>query len=191
MEKRGLADAAATLTSIMQEQQVRLDQIRGRNDIFSTSSNYTWTAFLIFAFESLVIVFGFITIVASAYVNAKRWIRPAHKGRMFAVITVAENYVPILLFLACAGLYLAYYPYAANFRYYMTATGGMRDYEAFIRNTMPLPDILVGQQLPFGNPFVPYCWYALAGLVLVLLVAWATRRGQDAGAAQAKAAARS
>ena len=190
MEKHGQSDAAATLTAIMQEQQIRLEQIRGRNDIFSASTNYTWTAFLIFALESMVIIFAFITIVSFAYVNAKRWIRPDRKGRIFALITVAENYVPILLFLSCAGLYLAYYPYAANFTYYMTATGGMRDYEAFFRNTMPLPDILVGKQLPFGNPFVPYVWYALAGLAVVLAMAWAARRrGEDTETTKAATAA--
>jgi hypothetical protein len=190
MEKRGQGDAAATLTAIMQEQQIRLDQVRGRNDIFSASTNYTWTAFLIFMLEATVIVSAFITIVSFAYVNAKRWIRPERKGRIFALITVAENYVPILLFLSCAGLYLAYYPYAANFRYYMTEAGGMRDYEAFFRNIMPLPDILVGKQLPFGNPFVPYAWYALAGLAVVLALAWSRRRREEElGTPKAAAAA--
>ena len=176
LDKKGQAETAKTLASILPEQEGRLNQLRGRNDIFSRSANYTWTAFLIYALEALILAFGTMTLIAFAYVNAKIWVRPDRKGRLFSLMTVLENYVPVLLFITCAGLYLTYYPYAANFESYMTATGGMRDFEAFIRNTMPLPDIIVGQQLPFGNPLVPYVWYALAATAIAGAISWLINR---------------
>ena len=189
LEKKGQSEPAKTLAAIMPEQEGRLNQLRGRNDIFSRSTNYTWTAFLIYALEALIVVFAAITLVAFAYVNAKIWVRPEKKGRLFAFMTALENYVPVLLFIACAGLYLTYYPYAANFESYMTATGGIRDFEAFIRNTMPIPDIIVGQQLPFGNPLVPYAWYALAATAIASAISWLTHRGEQHKAPESKAMA--
>lgn len=188
LEKKGQGEAAKTLALIMPEQEGRLNQLRGRNDIFSSSANYTWTAFLIYVLESTVVLFAAITVIALLYVNAKIWVRPERKGRLYGFMTVLENYLPILLFVACAGLYLTYYPYAANFEHYMTATGGMRDFEAFIRNIMPLPQIIVGQQLSFGNPLVPYVWYALGGLAVVAAIAWLTRGSAQSSEPKAMAA---
>jgi hypothetical protein len=87
-------------------------------------------------------------------------------------VTVAENYMPVLLFVACAGLYLSYYPYAQNFHHYMTATGEIHDLEPLFFNIFPNYGRPPGHSaLPVGNPFQPYIWYAAAGLILAVLAA--------------------
>jgi len=80
--------------------------------------------------------------------------------------------MPVLLFLACAGLYLSYYPYAQNFHHYMTATGEIHDFEPLFFNVFPNYGAPPGHNaLPVGNPFRPYAWYALVGLILAVLAA--------------------
>lgn len=174
LRKQGQNDAAATVEYATAALRLRAERVRGR-DIFTQTANYAWGVFLFFLTGGLVLIFAALTLVAVVYVNAKRWVRPQHKGRLYGFLTTAENYVPILLFAACAGLYLMYYPYAVNFTYYMTAGGDMRDFEALFRNVMPLPEIIISGQLPIGNPLLPYAWYALGGIALVVIVGWATR----------------
>ena len=45
--------------------------------------------------------------------------------------------MPVLLFLACAGVYLSYYPYALNFHHYMTASGEIHDFKPLFYNLFP------------------------------------------------------
>ena len=123
-------------------------------------------------FAGLVAIFGTLTLICLLYVNTKSWARPESKGRIYQLLTVAENYMPVLLFLACVGLYLSYYPYGQNFHYYMTATGDIYDFEPLFYNVFPIYGLMPGHNaLPAGNPFQPYAWYALAGLILAVLAA--------------------
>jgi hypothetical protein len=147
-----------------------LDVLHGK-DPLAQSSNYNWGALTVHFFAALTSVFGIITLLIVLYVNAKRWVRPEKKGQLYQMLTGAENYVPIMLFLSCLGLYVSYYPYAQNFHHYMSATGEIHDFEPLFFNVLPNffgPPGKVG--LPVEDPFLPYIWYALAGLGLVVLV---------------------
>ena len=92
------------------------------------------------------------------------------KAGLYNFVTVAENYLPVLLFFACLGLYLTYYPYAQNFHQYMTRAGQTHDLEPLFQNILPSLGLLPEEAaLPIGNPLIPYAWYATAGVVLVVL----------------------
>ena len=134
------------------------------------SSTNLWHALLVILLSALVIIFGLFTLVSVVYTNSKRWMRTEVRGKLFESLTVAENYAPILLFMACLGLHLIYYPYAANFRHYMTLTEEIYDFEPLFWNVLPTMMLLPGSSptLGIGNPFFPYFWYALAGLLLAI-----------------------
>ncbi len=171
LRKSGRVDEAVSLEYLEKHLHQQLDAYRGK-DPFAKSANYFWATILVNISVALVVVFGFLTALCVLYVNAKRWIRPEKKGRLYQLITIAENYVPVLLFLACLGLYLSYYPYAQNFHYYMTASGQIHDLEPLFYNVFPNFIGPPGQNaLPPQNPFRPYAWYALVGFVLVVLMA--------------------
>lgn len=171
LRKTGRLDEAVSLEYAEKHLHQQLDTFRGK-DPFAKSTNYFWAAVMVHIFVAFVAVFGFLTVICFAYVTAKRWVRPEKKGRFFQLIIVAQNYMPILLFLACLGLYLNYYPYAQNFHYYMTASGEIHDLEPLFYNVFPNFIGPPGQNaLAPQNPFRPYAWYALAGLVLAVLMA--------------------
>ena len=79
-----------------------------------------------------------------------------------------------MLFVSCVGLYIVYFPYWVNYQYYLTGNGNVRDFESLIRNTIPMP-FWESNALLFDNPLVPYAWYALGGLLLVLILGWMMR----------------
>ncbi len=171
LRKTGRQEEATSIEYIEKQVRQRLEVSVGK-DPLAQSSNYLWAVMVVHMFVALVLVFGFLTVICVAYVNAKRWVRPEKKRRLYQLITTAENYMPILLFLACLGLYLSYFPYAQNFHYYMTASGEIHDLDPLFYNVFPsfvgpLPE----NALPPQNPFRPYAWYALVGLVLVVLMA--------------------
>jgi hypothetical protein len=171
LRKAGQADTAAAM-EIGEQQVNQLSATLSGKDPLAQSANYNWAALIVEFFAALVTVFGALTLVCLIYVNAKRWVRPEIKGRIFQFLTGAENYMPVLLFLACAGLYLSYYPYAQNFHHYMTATGEIHDYEPLFYNVFPNYGGPPGHSaLPVGNPFLPYAWYAGVGFVLAMLAA--------------------
>lgn len=174
--KMGRPDEAATVRFQLRRLQKAVD-IRTGKDPLAQSSNYNWAALTVHVFAGFVVGFGLLTAVSMIYVNLKRWLRPEKKGRVFQILAVVENYAPVLLFFACAGLNYTYYPFAENFRHYMTATGPIHDLEPLFFNTVPVPGMVPGQALlPLGNPFVPYAWYGLAGLVIVVLMVLPFRR---------------
>jgi hypothetical protein len=167
--KAGQADTAAALETANQQLLQQLATHMGK-DPLTQSVNYNWAALIVAFFAGLVAIFAVLTVICLLYVNVKRWVRPEIKGRLFQFLTVAENYMPLLLFLACAGLYLNYYPYAQNFHHYMTATGEIHDLEPLFYNVFPYYGGLPGgNALRVGNPFLPYAWYALVGLILAVL----------------------
>ena len=88
----------------------------------------------------------------------------------------------MVLFLACLGFYLSYYPFAANFRHYMAATGEVHDIEGVFESVLPGMGSLPGNLgVSLGNPFLLYAWYALTGLTLALPVTVALSRRARAG----------
>jgi len=162
-------DEAATVDYARAMMHQQLDTQRGTNPL-AQSSNYYWAALMVDLFVALTVYFGLLTLIAVAYVNAKRWIRPEKKGRIFQSLTVAENYLPILFFLACLGLYISYYPFAQNFHYYLRASGDIHDLGPLFYNVYPTFEFWPGQQaLGFEDPFRPYVFYALAGLIVVII----------------------
>jgi len=178
LRKSGRNDEAAAVEYMLKQIRENVDMGRAGGPL-EKSANYYWTALLLAAFAWLVIISAGITAVCMVYVNVKRWVRPEEKGRLYQVLTVAENYMPILLFLACLGLYLSYFPYAQNFHHYMTASGDIHNFEPFFYNVLPFNSYWgpPGEaELTVGNPFRPYAWYALAGLLIVVLMAIPWRR---------------
>jgi hypothetical protein len=169
-------DEAATADYARAQMHQQLATLQGR-DPLAQSSNYNWAALMVHLFAGLTVIFGVCTLLTVGYVNAKRWIRPEKKGRVFQFLTVAENYMPILFFLACLGLYISYYPFAQNFHYYLTASGDIHDLEPLWYNVYPAFGLKPGRQvLGFENPFRPYAFYAIAGLIVVALYDVLARR---------------
>jgi hypothetical protein len=166
----GQPEAAATLDYIEAEMKRRRAELGGK-DILMLSSNHLWNAIVLAVCVALVGIFGLATVLSVLFVNAKRWFRKEKQGVTYASVTTAENYLPVLLFVFCVGLYVSYYPYARNFQHVMTAAGEMNNLEALFTHTLALPlDLVPAQQLPIGNPFVPYVWYALGGVVLAVVL---------------------
>lgn len=163
------ADEAATTDYARVQMRQQLATLMGRDPLAQTS-NYNWAALMVNLFAGLIIIFGSFTLLTMGYINAKRWVRPEKKGRIFQLLTVAENHVPILFFLACLGLYISYYPFAQNLHYYLTATGNIRDLEPLWYNVYPTFGMRPGHQvLNFEDPFRPYGFYAVAGLIIVAI----------------------
>lgn len=148
------------------------DAVAPRNDPFARSSIHYWAGMLFFILAFQTYVFAGLTLLAILYVNAKLWIRPQIKGRIYQVVTVAENYLPVLLFMSCLALFLVYAPYAGNFRHYLTATGDTQSLEAMFTNVFPAPWFLPSfLYLPIPNPFRAYLPWAVAGFLLVVAYA--------------------
>ena len=168
LQKTGDANAAQSVQYSADFLQRRADFFRGK-DILSQSATYTWNAIMVNVFLGLTLAFAALTVLSILYVNVKRWWRSHKKGSVYGGITIAENYFPILLFIFSTGLYISYYPYARNFQHYMTDTGYMHDLESVFYNTISLPIAMPRfMQLSVGNPFVPYVWYALGAIAIVV-----------------------
>jgi len=176
LRRTGRAEEAQTVQYAHRQFHQRLDALRGKAPL-DQSSNYYWAALMVDLFAGLVIAFGLITAAIIIYLIAKHWVRREKTGRLYVFLIAAGNYVPILLFLACLGLYLNYYPYAENFRHYMVAKGEIHDFEPLFYNVFPNflgpPGHLA---LPLENPFGRYVWYALCGLVLIIALSYYFRR---------------
>jgi len=169
LRRTGQADQAASLQFVLDQTQQYLDSRSGK-DPLTQSLNYNWAALMVGIFGTLVGIIGLLTVLSLTYVNAKRWVRREKQGRLYQLVAGAQYYLPILLFLACLGLYLSYYPFAQNFHHYMTATGQFYDLEPFPYNVIPSAALTPGSTgLPIGNPFRPYVWFALAGMLIVAL----------------------
>jgi hypothetical protein len=176
LRSSGQGDAAATLDYIDAEMKRRTEALAGR-DLLALTSNAMWNGLLVAIFVALVVILGAATLLSVAFVNLKRWFRKDKQGVTYATVTTAENYLPVGWFIVCLGLYISYYPYARNFQHYMVAFGDMNNLESVVFNSLALPwAFLPGQQLPLGNPFLPYAWYALGALVLAVVLAFAGGR---------------
>ena len=135
-------------------------------------SNTLWSGLVIMVCASLTMVFALLTLLCLGYVNFKRWVRSDKQGRIFNLVTMAENYMPILLFLSAYTMFMFYIPYASNFRAYMSAEGDMRSIEPLLGNVYPLMGIDPYEAAPI-HPFGSYlywvvvCFLAVGGAVLM------------------------
>ena len=82
---------------------------RGRSDRTGANNNPWWTL-LVNLSAGLVAIFLPLALIAVVYVNAKLWIRKEKKGRLYEILTILENYAPILLFVSCCALHFTYAP---------------------------------------------------------------------------------
>ncbi|MGH9788208.1 MAG: hypothetical protein ACRD4U_05845, partial [Candidatus Acidiferrales bacterium] len=182
LQKANRREEAAGLELAQEELQRVRNRARGEDPV-AVSSMYYWSSLLVIVSGLLVLLFGGLTLLCVVYVNLKQWLRREKRGRIYQLMTVAENYLPVLLFLSCAGLYLVYTPYATNFQHYMTASGEIANLEPFFFNVLPNPIILPrAYYLPVEEPFGNYVWWALAfGLAAAIvggLQEWRARRAQ-------------
>ena len=156
-----------------------------RDTTLARSSDYNWSVLLANLFAGLVVVFLPLTALCVIYVNVKAWLRKEKKGRLYKVLTTAENYLAVLLFLSCLALYLAFVPYRQNYTHYLTTNEPIEDITpGLFQRSYPLWDnygLLGG--LPLQKPFQDYLPYALGGIVLLIVVAlfsrWYKRRSSN------------
>ena len=141
-------------------------------DVLNRRSNSLWTGVVIMVCATLTIVFALLTLICFAYVNAKRWVRPDKKGRVWTLLTMAENYVPILLFLSSYTTFMFFVPYGSNFRSYMSTEGDIKSIEPLFRNIYPLVGVDPYEAAPL-HPFGGYlywvvvCFLAVGGAMLL------------------------
>jgi len=147
-------------------------------DPLAASSNQLWAILAAHILALLVAFFCGATLLCALYLNAKRWIRVQKRGRIFQFVTGMMNYLGVLLFISCAGLFLVYAPYAANFRYYMTAQGEVRNLEPLFTNAYPFvaSDWQWGDSDLLLHPVHQYLYGAGIGLVLLAVLGWIKKR---------------
>ena len=175
LRSAGRAEEAATLSNTMSQLRRQQDVYRGK-DAFALSTNLMWTGLLVRDFGRLLTV-SVLALLLSVLYLLEQWARPGTRLRLYRLAVVGVHYLPAVLFLACLGFYLGYYPYAANFHHYMAATGEVRDVEPLLWNVLPSGISPLGNSsAALGSPFWPYAAYALAGLVVAVLVGIPWRR---------------
>jgi hypothetical protein len=150
----------------------------GARDPLASSSNQLWAILAAHILALLVAFFGVATLLCALYLNAKRWIRVQKRGRIFQFVIGMVNYLAVLLFVTCAGLFLVCVPYATNLHYYMTAQGEVRNLEPLFTNTYPFlaSDWQWGDSDLLMSPVHHYLRWAGLGLVLLALLGWIKKR---------------
>jgi hypothetical protein len=176
LRRAGRTEEAASLDYALSQFRTEREASH-REDRLAQSSNNQWAGLLTELFASLVIFFALITLLSSLYLLPGRWVRPEKHRRSHRLVAASWPYLPVILFFACLAFYLSYYPYAVNFRHYMATSGEIRDLEGVLDNAFPGAATFPGNwPVSMGNPFLPYVWYALAGLTLAALAAIPFRR---------------
>lgn len=160
LKKAGKVDEAAALEFAENQQMNEIHRLFG--DPTHQSSNHSWSVVLAGVTGTGVWVFLFLSLASILYVNAKLWIRRDKKGRLYQLMTVLENYAPLVLFANCLVLGLTYAPYAQNSSYYMTATKPPVDWVWALDNFYPSPRNLGRADSPIENPYHGYVSFALA-----------------------------
>ena len=190
LDRDGRGDEAALLRGRVQELGARGGGLQTR-EFYARSAVPAWTAFTLLFSSFVVVLLAVLALVTLAYTNAVNWIRRGEHGRLYNITTIAENYVAVGLFVACAAVYLLYAPYANNFRSFMSTSSPDAQYlETLLYNIYPGTVVARGA-LPFSTPFRNYVPWALAAFVVAALIAaWGELRWRRAARAeQPKAAA--
>jgi tetratricopeptide (TPR) repeat protein len=168
LEKAGQKSEAATIDYANKQ---ALNELNVHwKDPLDQTSNYGWAALVMSLFAGLVWVFFLASLVSVTYVNAKRWIRREKKGRLYQVMTVGENYAPLLLFISSLVVALSYAPYAQNYSDYMDQaelSGKLNLWE----NIFPNFGMLYRPNLPLQDPYPGYFSFVLVSFLLLGLVA--------------------
>ncbi len=158
---------------------------------FVRTYNYNWSVLLINTCAPLAMVFLVLTLVCVIYVNVKRRIRVEKHGKLWQLMTVGENYMPLLLFVPCLALYITYFPYAKNFSYYMTAQGPVENFEPLLYNTLPSYALPTGPaQLLLENAFHGYALGALVAILFSVFLAFGGQWWEDRAEARKRPATR-
>ena len=137
-----------------------------RNPLRATSNRF-WLVLLVNLSAGLVAVFLLASLISVGYVNVKLWVRKEKKGRLYEVLTVAENYAPLLLFLSCLALYLSDVPFGRNFEHYMTVTENISTLSGADASIYPAWGFYEPNSLDVPNAFQDYVPVAFAGVVLL------------------------
>ncbi len=142
------------------------------------SDQRIWSALTTHVFAYAVTFFLVVTLLAIAYVNTKRFFHPGRLGKIYNAVTIAENYMAILLFISCLGLFIVNEPFAVNYRYYMTTQDEFHQIEPLFQHSYPVLEIVQfvnGEDpVPVESPFRSYLPVATFGLLVV--VAFSTAR---------------
>jgi hypothetical protein len=170
LNKAGKADEGAAVEFAQKQLLVEIDR-RFANPLARTS-NRTWSALLTGIAGTSVWVFLILTLASVAYVNAKLLVRRDKKGRLYQVMTILENYAPVMLFTSCLTLGLIYAPFAQNFSSYMNVSEPLISWDQFQGNSFPIPQGLGRMDLPLQNPYHGFIAYALvfAGVMLAIAI---------------------
>ncbi len=164
-------------------------EVKMGNSTFSASYNYNWSVLLISLCAPLVMIFLVVTLTCVLYVNLTQRHAGGVRGKLWQLMTVGENYMPLMLFVPCVVLYVTYLPYARNFSHYMTAQGRIDTFDPLLFNSLPSYTIRTGSgQLPLENSFQGYYPAALIAILLSIALSlgiqWWQRRA-DARCKQA------
>ena len=135
------------------------------------TSNRSWSVLLTSVAGTAVWVFLFLSLASISYVNAKLLIRRDKKGRLYQVMTVLENYAPIMLFSSCLALGLIYAPFAQNFSFYLAVKEPLISWGPLYENSFPTPQTLGPMDLPIQNPYRGFVAYTLVIVGLMVAVA--------------------
>jgi hypothetical protein len=166
LRKAGMEAEAAEVDYAFQQRKKDLE-VQFVNPL-SRTSNHAWSVLQVNLSAGLTWVFLILTLACLLYVNIGLRIRREKKGRLYEFVTVGENYFPVLLFMACLGLYLGYMPYARNLSFYMMTTEPFSSLDGLLEHSFPFLAGFRPGVLPLENPFYPYAVFALAGLVLLV-----------------------
>lgn len=136
-----------------------------------------WLILLINLFALLTLFFFVSSVIVVFYVNLKRHFRLEVHGRLFQWMAVSENYLPIILFVSCLSLFVAYVPYSQNFHHYVSDTAWQPHLENYFQNAVPVFAVLTTRNtLPLANPFAEYLRVAtilvLATVALAVFLDW-------------------
>ena len=158
-----LADIAAWIPPGFYNQQ---------HEALRRSDQRIWSALTTHVFAYAVMLFIVFALCAVTYVNAKRFVRPGKQGPLYKAVTIAENYVAILLFVSCLCLFVVNEPFAVNYRYYMTTQDEFHQIEPLFQHTYPVLEIVQfvnGEDpVPVESPFRSYLPVAVFGLFVVV-----------------------
>jgi hypothetical protein len=177
LRKSGKNDQAEMVA--FSDRRFRRDHPEAANrDPLANSSNQLWAILLAHILAFCTAFFWGAALLAAVYLNAKRWVRVQKRGRIFQFVTGAVNYLAVLVFVSSLALFLVTVPYFANFHYYMSAPGHIRDLEPVFLNTFPY----VATDWQWGEPDILlrsvryYLRWAGIALVLLALLGWLKKR---------------
>ena len=174
-QRTGNKEEAAQLKQSFQNGRLSVEVMHRYASHYDNSSKI-WASTLYAILTMLIAISGTLSLLAVAYVNLKARFGSRHEGFIYQLATIAENYLPILLFTCCVALYLVNAPYATNFHYYMTVQDPTPILTSTYDNVFPMPDPFQTTYLAVsGTGATTYALAAGALLIVIFVVAAATK----------------